>query len=146
MILQYTIENTNYELTINPEDKLSSIKEIIIQKHFAAKKDSKIFYIQFEYSGSKSIRDFGKHSLIVGDIIPNTLDNLNLLDFSEKEHLFKFNVIESTKDIVKIQTKPNTSNNTNKYIPSFKRNRENSNPQPIEFIINDYNDEFPPLG
>ena len=139
MNITIIINDTKYNLTINKTDKFKDIKNEIIDNHFKDK--DKSFWIEFIYRGNKSIREFGKNSLIINQIIPYTMDNLCIADFSDTEHEFIFLIEEVIKDEF-IFKKSNLDTNSDKYIPSFKRKKTIIKK---EFEINDYNKEFPSL-
>jgi hypothetical protein len=141
MIITICIANENYEIEVNKNDKITEIKTQIIEKYFSDK--DKDFWVEFIYRGNRTIREFGKHNLIKDNQIPSTMDNITLLDYSDKEPQFIFEICECSKKPIVSNKSNNNNNTTDKYIPSFKRDYIKETPK--DFVVGDYDVEFPPL-
>jgi len=140
MEITIIINGKHIKMNVSKDEKFKDIKKNIIQTHFESKNDR--FWIEFVFRGEKTIREFGKHNLIVDDIIPITIDKLSLSNFSERDDIdYTFEVIESFKD-EEVEIKPITLDSS-KYIPSFRRNKQDK--KPIPFAVSDYDAEFPTL-
>jgi len=138
MIVKFIINKEEHSLDITIDTKISEIKNIIIDKFYEKDDD---LWLMFTYLSSKYLREFGKIALAPNQSIPLCLDNSSLRNFSEEDKHYIFKVTKSKKVNNNIKTKLNTKG---KYIPTFKR----TEPKKIntEFIINDYNEEFPKLS
>tara|TARA_B110000208_G_C11590335_1_gene366070 strand:+ start:382 stop:807 length:426 start_codon:yes stop_codon:yes gene_type:complete len=141
MIITIKIDNKDFEIEVTRNDKIQKIKEEIIEKFYKNKETN--FWIEFIYRGDRTIREFCKHNLIMNEQIPSTMDNLSLSDYSDKDYKFIFEICES---VIEPVVKPKVNNSSSdKYIPTFKRGPPTQQ-KPKEYVVEDYNDEFPPLG
>jgi hypothetical protein len=117
------------------ENKIIDVKNKILVDLF----DNKFNYLDIKNISEREYKDFGKLSFNIG-LLPNTIDNYKLSEFTIENRTFSFLVIPKQIDI-KVNKKVNQLTNSvlNKIIKE-NSNVENKN----EFILN--NDDFPKLG
>ena len=121
------------EYSFNLSNKIIDVKTHILKDLYENKYNS----LDFENITERVYKDFGKLFFEKG-LLPNTIDNYKLEQFTSENRTFSFLALPSNIEIKKNKVKDHNDGNFLKKIIKEERAKNST-----EFIL--YDDDFPPL-
>lgn len=138
-IYVYDINNKlveDREYTFNFNEKIMDIKNKILKTTF----NDKYNHLDMENITEKVYKDYGKLYFNIG-LLPSTIDNYKLSEFTTFSRTFSFIVIGS--NINKKVEKPKESSGILQKIFMNEKIKSNKSNKSSDFVM--YKDDFPPL-